>query len=170
MMRVDLPGDGFAKVKSSLAAGMGITVSDYLSNRNPRISRRVFLLMDARRGVTDLDESMVAWLETSARVPYQVVLTKCDLVPEADLPSTVARVSDFLASTVPGGTNAAQTPMCQPYILGCSSKQKHGVQHIRKAIVHACFADAVDASATVGNSRYNSAFWRKWASGALRSG
>ena len=39
MMLVDLPGYGFAKVKSSLAAGMGITVSDYLSNRNPRISR-----------------------------------------------------------------------------------------------------------------------------------
>jgi len=163
---VDLPGYGFAKVKATLAEEMGVTVSDYILNRSLRVSKRVFVLLDARRGVTDIDSSMIAWLETATSMPYQIVLTKCDLLEREELEQQVASVSNHMQTVIEGSLK--EKSLCAPQILGCSSKKKLGLQHVRKAIVHACFSDRVDANAKLAKGGYSSVFWRKWASGTLK--
>ncbi|MEN0078105.1 MAG: ribosome biogenesis GTP-binding protein YihA/YsxC, partial [Pseudomonadota bacterium] len=80
---VDLPGFGYAKVSKAQAAQWSALTRDYLRGRAGL--RRVFLLVDCRRGLMPADEEVMALLDTSA-VTYQIVLTKTDKMK----PSAVA--------------------------------------------------------------------------------
>ncbi|MEM7662436.1 MAG: ribosome biogenesis GTP-binding protein YihA/YsxC [Pseudomonadota bacterium] len=72
---VDLPGYGYAKVSRTQAEARMALTRKYLSGRASL--RRVFLLVDSRRGIMAPDEEMMAMLDRSA-VNYQIVLTKVD--------------------------------------------------------------------------------------------
>jgi GTP-binding protein len=74
---VDLPGFGYAKVSKAQAAQWRALTRDYLRGRAGL--RRVFLLVDIRRGLMDADTEVMALLDTAA-VNYQIVLTKADKV------------------------------------------------------------------------------------------
>ena len=75
MFLVDLPGFGYAKVSRTQAEGWMRLTRSYLRGR-PSL-RRVFLLVDSRRGLMDTDEEVMTMLDKSA-VTYQIVLTKVD--------------------------------------------------------------------------------------------
>jgi GTP-binding protein len=75
LMLVDLPGYGFAKRSKTETASWQELIFAYLRGR-ARL-RRVALLVDARRGVMDTDEQVMALLDKAA-VSYGVVLTKID--------------------------------------------------------------------------------------------
>ena len=81
LMLVDLPGYGFAKRSKTEAAAWQEMIFAYLRGR-ARL-RRVALLVDARRGVMDTDEQVMALLDEAA-VSYGLVLTKIDEVRQAD--------------------------------------------------------------------------------------
>ncbi|MBF0425863.1 MAG: YihA family ribosome biogenesis GTP-binding protein [Magnetococcales bacterium] len=72
---VDLPGYGYAQVPHQRRGGWEESVGAYLTAR--RDLRAVIVLLDIRRGVTDLDRQMIAWLQQLA-TPWQPVATKMD--------------------------------------------------------------------------------------------
>jgi GTP-binding protein len=74
---VDLPGYGYAQASKSLTAQWQQLIFDYLRGRADL--KRVILLVDARRGVLDVDREAMTLLDQAA-VSYLVVLTKLDKV------------------------------------------------------------------------------------------
>lgn len=75
MWLVDLPGYGYAKVSKTQVAAWTKLTRSYLRGR--ATLRRVFLLVDSRRGLMPPDLEMMDMLDGSA-VTYQIVLTKAD--------------------------------------------------------------------------------------------
>lgn len=72
---VDLPGYGFAKVARKEQNVWQAELGDYLASR--RQLRAVILLLDLRRGLTDLDRMMLEFLDAHAAA-YLPVATKVD--------------------------------------------------------------------------------------------
>ncbi len=89
LMLVDLPGYGYAKASKELAAEWQNMIFAYLRGRASL--KRVMLLIDARRGVMDVDQAVMDLLDKSA-VSYVVVLTKTDSLKDADLAEVRAKV------------------------------------------------------------------------------
>jgi GTP-binding protein len=78
---VDLPGYGFAKAPKKLVEAWTRLVFAYLRGRQSL--KVVVLLIDARHGLKPNDEEAMTLLGEAA-VPFQVVLTKADLIgPQA---------------------------------------------------------------------------------------
>ena len=86
LMLVDLPGYGFAKRSRSEAESWQEMIFSYLRGRS-RL-RRVALLIDARRGVLDSDQQVMALLDRAA-VSYALVLTKADELKTGELPKAL---------------------------------------------------------------------------------
>ena len=74
---VDLPGYGFAKLPKHLAENLSARVSFYLTKREQL--KAVYVLIDARRGLKEMDVDLIDYLEEQGR-QAPVVLTKCDKV------------------------------------------------------------------------------------------
>eukprot|EP00127_Corallochytrium_limacisporum_P006306 Clim_evm17s225 gene=Clim_evmTU17s225 len=74
----DAPGYGKGGFRSQLD-----TIGDYISFR--KALKAAFLLVDASKGWQNFDEIMLSLLQSLHRVPYGVVLTKCDLLESEDL-------------------------------------------------------------------------------------
>jgi len=72
---VDLPGYGYAKVAKSTREHWHTVIDGYLQRR--RSLRGLVLIMDVRHPLTEFDEQMVSWCE-STKTPLHVVLTKAD--------------------------------------------------------------------------------------------
>src|SRR5690348_16205356 len=72
---VDMPGYGYAAAPKAKVGAWTRLIHDYLRGR--ATLARVYLLVDARRGLMPPDEDILASLDKAA-VSYQVVLTKCD--------------------------------------------------------------------------------------------
>lgn len=75
-MRIaDLPGYGFAKAARSVRDTFGPMIQDYLLGRSSL--RAVILLMDARRGPTELDIDMLSFA-AEQNLPSLLCVTKVD--------------------------------------------------------------------------------------------
>ncbi len=85
----DLPGYGFAKAPKKEVKEWNTFTKIYLSGRVDL--RRVFLLIDSRHGIKDIDISMMKLLDDSA-VPYQIIFTKID---KNDAKKTSDLIKDF---------------------------------------------------------------------------
>jgi GTP-binding protein len=72
---VDLPGYGFARVPPETQARWRKSLETYLTERSSLAG--LVVTMDIRRGVTQLDEQLLRWLEPRA-IPVAVLLTKAD--------------------------------------------------------------------------------------------
>ena len=72
----DLPGYGYAKVSKTVADSLHQLCYDYLHERKPS---RIFLLIDARRGVMDVDKDVV---EAMRFIGHNIcfIFTKVDLI------------------------------------------------------------------------------------------
>jgi GTP-binding protein len=81
LMLVDLPGYGYARASKTLAAEWQTLIFAYLRGRANL--RRVILLIDARRGVMDIDRAVMKLLDEAA-VSYALALTKMDEVKPTD--------------------------------------------------------------------------------------
>ncbi len=91
---VDLPGFGYAKVSRSQAQEWQRLTLRYLQGRVNL--RRVFLLVDSRRGLMDTDLEVMDMLDTAA-VTYQVVMTKADKIKKTEAEATRAKIEKALA-------------------------------------------------------------------------
>jgi len=90
LMLVDLPGYGFAKRSKTEADSWQEMIFSYL-RRRARL-RRVLLLIDARRGVMDSDQQVMALLDQTA-VSYGLVLTKADELKPSQRGAAIAAAS-----------------------------------------------------------------------------
>jgi GTP-binding protein len=72
---VDLPGYGFARVAPEVQARWRRSLETYLSERQSLAG--LVVTMDIRRGLTNLDETLLRWLEPR-ELPVAVLLTKAD--------------------------------------------------------------------------------------------
>ncbi|MDP3737796.1 MAG: ribosome biogenesis GTP-binding protein YihA/YsxC [Hyphomonadaceae bacterium] len=79
---VDLPGYGFAEAPRKTVDTWSRLTLDYLRTRSKL--KRVFLLIDARRGVSEVDAGVLDQLDGSA-VAYQIVLTKSDKLKASEV-------------------------------------------------------------------------------------
>eukprot|EP00934_Nitzschia_sp_Nitz4_P001822 Nitzschia sp. Nitz4//scaffold21_size171442//138588//140918//NITZ4_002186-RA/size171442-processed-gene-0.27-mRNA-1//1//CDS//3329542486//1822//frame0 len=99
LMLVDLPGYGFAYATEEKAQEWQLLMKSFLLERGSSL-KRILLLLDSRHGMKQADAEFLINLQQSLREidpkrnlpPIQVVLTKCDLVPQADLARRVELV------------------------------------------------------------------------------
>ena len=118
---VDLPGYGYARAsKTEIAQWTRLTLS-YLQGR-PTL-KRIFLLIDSRRGVKETDEEIMDILD-SAAVVYQVVLTKLDKLKKSE--------QDGLAEQVL--TRLKKRPAFHPVVLATSSMEGLGLPELKAEI------------------------------------
>jgi GTP-binding protein len=118
---VDLPGFGYAQVSKSQVAAWTRLIKSYLRGR-PTL-RRVFLLVDARRGLMPADTDIMALLDGAA-VSYQLVLTKVDKVAKAEAAATAATVAAALK----------KRGAAHPVVLQTSSEKGWGIPELRAEI------------------------------------
>jgi len=118
---VDMPGYGFAAASKTKIAAWTSLIHDYLRGRANLA--RVYVLIDARHGLKDIDNDVLKTLDSSA-VSYQVVLTKADQVETGALQATIATLQQQLKPR----------PAAFPDIIVTSSKQRDGIAELRTAI------------------------------------
>lgn len=119
---VDMPGYGYAAVSKEKVLEWTDLIHDYLRGRSNL--GRVYLLIDSRRGLKDIDGHVLETLDKSA-VSYQLVLTKVDELKESELNKVVEQVQQALS----------RRPAAFPHILATSSKSGTGLAEFRAAIV-----------------------------------
>jgi GTP-binding protein len=79
-MLIDTPGYGFAAAPLEIKRAWDQLAGRYLQVREPLCA--VVLVMDVRRGVTDLDRALLRWIRPD--VPVLVILTKSDKLGRAE--------------------------------------------------------------------------------------
>lgn len=121
MYLVDLPGFGYAKVSRKQAEAWTKLTRAYLRGR-PSL-RRVFLLVDSRRGLMDADVEVMDMLDSSA-VTYQIVLTKVDKLKKAAADDMVEKIAAGLK------THGA----AHPVVRVTSSEKGWGIPELRAEI------------------------------------
>jgi GTP-binding protein len=102
---VDLPGYGYAQVDNKTRQHWNQLLSTYLQTR-PNLTGLI-LIMDARRGMTDLDEQMVRWFAPTGR-PIHVLLTKCDKLNQSEGKLALKKLKDALDTLHPQAPHTAQ--------------------------------------------------------------
>ena len=118
---VDLPGYGFADApKKSVDAWRQLTL-DYLQGRSNL--KRVFVLVDARRGVGEVDIDVMKQLDGAA-VGYQVVLTKIDKLKASEVGPTIEAAVAVLK----------KRPAAHPRVITTSSEKGVGLPELRAEI------------------------------------
>jgi GTP-binding protein len=118
---VDMPGYGYAAAPKAKVAAWTELIHAYLKGRANL--KRVYVLVDARRGLADADDTILATLDAAA-VSYQVVLTKADEVKPAQLAACV----DATRATLAGH------PAAFPEALVTSARGGTGIPELRAAI------------------------------------
>lgn len=130
LMLVDLPGYGYAKAPKTEIKRWTALTGDYLRGR-PTL-RRVCLLIDARRGVQDMDRSIMRNLDAAA-VSYQIVLTKLDKVSASEETAVTAAI---------GGLQPKHVAL-HPTVRATSAEKDQGLAELRAEI--AAFAQSPPA-------------------------
>jgi GTP-binding protein len=119
---VDMPGYGYASAPKAKVASWTALIHKFLAGRSNLA--RVYVLIDSRHGLKDVDVDVLKTLDKSA-VSYQVVLTKADQIKAAELGARVAEVSAVLR----------QHPAAFPEVLTTSSRTGAGMPQLRAAMV-----------------------------------
>lgn len=118
---VDMPGYGFAAVGKQKVETWTKLIHDYLRGRQNLA--RVYLLIDARHGLKEVDNDVLETLDKSA-VSYQIILTKADEVKKADIPGLIERTSAAII----------RRPAAFPEVLLTSSRNGEGIIELRASI------------------------------------
>lgn len=78
---VDLPGYGYARVDFTIKAHWEKLLSNYLQERTQL--KGMVLIVDSRRGLTDLDRNMLDWFCPTGR-PVHLLITKADKLNQSE--------------------------------------------------------------------------------------
>ncbi|MBF0285373.1 MAG: YihA family ribosome biogenesis GTP-binding protein [Magnetococcales bacterium] len=116
---VDLPGYGFAQVGRDQHGVWQRAITPYLSERP--LLRVVVVLLDPRRGLTDLDEQMLDFLESHA-APYLPVATKMDKLNATEGRKALALITQQVAK---------RERMAAGPVMACSSLTGAGMDALR---------------------------------------
>jgi GTP-binding protein len=119
---VDMPGYGYASAPKVKIASWTKLIYNFLQGRASLA--RVYVLIDSRHGLKDVDLDVLKSLDRSA-VSYQIVLTKADQVKKSELEKTLEEVRAELRTH----------PAAFPDVLITSSRTGDGMAELRAAMV-----------------------------------
>ena len=119
---VDMPGYGYAAAPKAKVASWTALIHRFLQGRSNLA--RVYVLIDARHGLKEVDLDVLKTLDRSA-VSYQIVLTKADQIKPAAL---AVRLSETQAAL-------AKHPAAFPDVLVTSSHRGDGMAELRAAML-----------------------------------
>ncbi|WNV07994.1 ribosome biogenesis GTP-binding protein YihA/YsxC [Tardiphaga sp. 709] len=119
---VDMPGYGYASAPKVKIASWTKLIYNFLQGRASLA--RVYVLIDSRHGLKDVDLDVLKSLDRSA-VSYQIVLTKADQVKKSELEKTFEEVRAELRTH----------PAAFPDVLVTSSRTGDGMAELRAAMV-----------------------------------
>jgi GTP-binding protein len=85
----DLPGYGYAKVPTAVRQHWGKLMDGYFLRRQSLAG--LFIMMDARRPLTDFDQGMLGWAK-EAGCPVHILLTKADKLSRGAASAELLRV------------------------------------------------------------------------------
>ena len=122
MYVVDLPGYGYAKAPKAVVEKWTTFTNNYLRGRTNL--QRVFLLIDSRRGVGEVDRGIMKTLDRAA-MNYQIVLTKADKLKKSELTSVIEGAVDAIK----------KNPAAHPRIMMTSSEKGMGLPELKAEIV-----------------------------------
>ena len=120
---VDLPGYGYAYAPVNKVEKWQKLLKDYLKGRVSL--RRVFLLIDSRHGVKEIDEDVMSLLDKVA-VTFQIVITKIDKPKKSELELSIEKTRKALV----------KHPAAFPEILLTSSTKMKGIETVRSTIAN----------------------------------
>ena len=118
---VDMPGYGYAAAAKTKVASWTALIHNFLLGRASL--GRVYVLIDGRHGLKDVDRDILKTLDKSA-VSYQIVLTKADQVKAVELVARVAAIEAELS----------KHPAAFPQVLVTSSRSGKGMPELRAAM------------------------------------
>lgn len=119
---VDLPGYGFANAPKKNVDTWSQLNLNYLRSRSKL--KRVFVLIDSRRGIGEVDLDVMKQLD-SAAAHYQVVLTKADKIKKSDIAALIAASEAILK----------KQPAAHPRVIATSSEKGLGIAELRAEIL-----------------------------------
>jgi len=119
---VDLPGYGWAKASKKTVRQFQDLGRDYLRGRVTL--KRVYLLIDSRHGLKDVDKDALDALDTAA-VSYQIILTKADKLKKGEAEAVQA-------ATLKG---VSKRPAAFPAVIVTSAEKGLGMPELRAEIM-----------------------------------
>jgi GTP-binding protein len=121
LVLVDMPGYGYAAAAKSKIAAWTTLIHDYLRGR--ATLARVYLLIDARHGLKDVDGAILDTLGEAA-VSHEIVLTKCDQVSAVELAQRIETIKAAVR----------KRPAAFPDLVATSARSGAGIEQLRAAI------------------------------------
>ena len=122
---VDMPGYGYAQANTAEVRRWNTLMGSYCRLRRHENLKKLFLLLDARRGITPVDHEFMAFLH-QLDMPFQIIMTKVDAVPVKELEERVKKVS----ATIHLHKNICMHPV----VHMVSSRVDYGISAIREEI------------------------------------
>jgi GTP-binding protein len=121
---VDMPGYGYAKAPVATVKQWRFLINDYLRGRV--VLKRVFVLIDSRHGIKDVDHDIMGMLDAAA-ISYRIVLTKTDKIKASEREAveldTMAKLRKHVAA--------------YPDLSVTSAEKKGGIEDLRRAVLEA---------------------------------
>lgn len=121
LVLVDMPGYGYAATAKTKIAAWTALIHDYLRGR--ATLARVYILVDARRGLKTADDAILDTLGEAA-VSHEIVLTKTDQIGAAALADRIEEVKAAIR----------KRPAAFPDVIATSAHDGAGMQNLRAAI------------------------------------
>lgn len=121
---VDMPGYGYARAPLATVKKWRHLVNDYLRGRV--VLKRVFVLIDSRHGIKDVDQEIMEMLDAAA-ISYRIVLTKTDKIKASEREAVEADTIEKLRKHV----------AAFPQISVTSAEKKGGIDDLRDAVLEA---------------------------------
>ena len=121
---VDMPGYGYAKAPIKTVQQWRYLINDYLRGRV--VLKRVFVLIDSRHGIKEVDHDIMSMLDNAA-ISYRIVLTKTDKIKASDLAAVEADTMAKLRKHVAAYPNLSIT----------SAEKRGGIEELRAAVLEA---------------------------------
>jgi GTP-binding protein len=122
---IDMPGYGYAKTSRSDINNWKRLSFGYFNNSSKL--KRVFLLIDIRRGIKEKDLEIIDILN-KIPVSFQIILTKSDQLKEFE----ISKITDKITK------DSINYPAMNPNILISSSKYNSGIEKIKNEIIDLC--------------------------------
>ena len=100
---VDLPGYGYAAVGEATRSHWNEILSRYLQTRKNLVG--LILIVDARRGLTELDEQMITWFSVTQK-PIHILLSKSDKQTFSENRALLQAISEQIQQFAPAQITA----------------------------------------------------------------
>ncbi|MFM2236756.1 MAG: hypothetical protein RL209_790 [Pseudomonadota bacterium] len=121
---VDMPGYGYAKAPIKTVQQWRYLINDYLRGRV--VLKRVFVLIDSRHGIKEVDHDIMSMLDNAA-ISYRIVLTKTDKIKASDLSAVQTDTMTKLRKHV----------AAYPDLSVTSAEKRGGIEELRAAVLEA---------------------------------